>query len=381
MLLDEDQELFHDGDQGHVHHHDKSKEADHHHHEGEHLNLHDHPDHHGHKGKLAHHHGETTIAFFLSDADLEYLSQALVDTLKIKVVATVFADPDHHEEIKDDSHHQDTDQGCVDEEGKVKKGKDCRVHDHIHHSNLIDPPPLSLETDQITFTLMGPAITAKRLVAGDPVVNVGTLVSGSGSDLAQDDQSFYTVQSAPIINADPEDQNSYPNAVEFEVVTEPFLFLRFDSVSVPFIFQSTDRKKVKVKMFVFNTDVNGPGGYGDTPDLVKIIKVDKTNRTVGLAIPRDDIAYLNSLAGPESPISIRLKIRATLNNPFTLASDVMMFIATTTDKPTKPAREGAVQYVDPSGGDPCFCRGRSRRGVSGAVLQPQTGGNEPQLGF
>jgi len=351
--LDADEELFHDGDQGHEHHHDTSKDADHHHHEGEHLNIHDHPDHHGHhghKGKDAHHHGETTIAFLLSGADLEYLNQANVDTLRIKVVATVFDDTDHHHHEKSDSHHD----GCIDLEGKVKKGKDCQVHDHTHHSNLINPPPLRLETDLVTFTLVGGATAEKHLVSGEPEINLGSLVAGTGGNLEHDDTIFYTVQSQTVATADPEDRSSYREMVEFEVVSEPFLFSRIDAVSVPFVFQSTLQKKIKVKMFVYNRDVHGPGGYGDTPDLVKIIRVEKTNRAVGLDLHWTDIAYLNTLAGPETPIEIRLKIRATLNKPFSLASDAMSFIAVTTDDPGKPVRVAAVQYIDPSGGDPAF---------------------------
>ena len=144
--------------------------------------------------------------------------------------------------------------------------------------------------------------------------------------------------------------------MEFEVVSEPFLFSRLDSVSVPFVLQSTEKKKVKVKMYVYNTDVHGPGGYGDAPSLVKTINVVETNRAVALSLSRDDIAFLNGRAGPDSPITIRLKIRATLNKPFALVSGAIRFIAVTTDDPDKPVREAAVQYIDPSGGDPALAK-------------------------
>ena len=77
-------------------------------------------------------------------------------------------------------------------------------------------------------------------------------------------------------------------------------------------------------------------------------------RRCGVTIPREDIAYLNSQAGDDSQIVVRLKVRATLNDTFSLASDAMKFIAVTTDDPGKAVRDAAVQYIDPSGGDPAF---------------------------
>jgi len=327
-----------------------SQLVDHHHISDLEMDENHQQDHHGHKGEDARRHGEAAISFFLSEADLRYLNQADISTLRIKVVATVFDDPDHHHHEKTDSHHNE----CVNEDGKVKKWKDCQVDGDIHHSEPIDPPPLRLETGLLTFTLVGPATAEKQLVDGEPVINLGGWVSGSGADLEHDDTSFYTVESQTVATADPEDKQSYREVVEFEVVSEPFFFSRIDSVSVPFVFQSTEKKKVKVKMYVYNADVHGPGGYGDIPDLVKTIKVEKTNRSVGLPISRDDIAFLNAQAGADSQITIRIKIRATLNKPFALASDAIKFIAVTTDDPGKPVREAAVQYIDPSGGDPAF---------------------------
>lgn len=301
-------------------------------------------------GEDAANHGDEAISFFLSEAALNYLNQTDISTLKIKVVATVFDDPDHHHHESSNSRHNQ----CADSKGKVKKGKDCQVHDHIHHGDLIDPPPLRLETGLVRFTMVGPATAEKQPVAGEPGINVGSLVAGTGADLNNDDLSFYTVESQTVATVDPGDPQSYREALEFEVVSQPFLFHRFDSVSVPFVFQSTKQKKVKVKMYVYNTNVHGPSGYGNVPDLVKTIDVAEIGRSVGLSIPRKDIAFLNAQAGAASQITIRLKIRATLDKPFALASGAIRFIAVTTDDPRNAVREASLQYIDPSGGDPAF---------------------------
>ena len=198
---EEDEFHGHHGSHSHDHHHSKSQNPDHHHHNDalgndDHLLLHNHPDdhnhhghgnahhhHHGHKDLHDHHHGEETVSLFLSAADITYVNTLDTKELKIKVVA-VFDDPDHHHHMEG---HDDLDQ-----DGKTIKGG---AHDHIHHDNRPNPPPFNIETDQVVFILGGPATTDPRPVAfgteavPNPVINVGTLVSGSGSDLILDDTS------------------------------------------------------------------------------------------------------------------------------------------------------------------------------------------------
>ena len=359
---EEDEGHGHHGGHSHDHHHDKGKDTDHHHYEDalgndDHLLVHNHADdhqHHGHKGKQAHHHGEETISFFLSQQDLTYLSLPATTALKLKVKATVFVDPAHHHHVKK---HDD-----FDEEGKKIKGG---AHDHIHHANRLDLPPFSIETDQVLFELGGPATTDLRLPAGEPVINVGTVVSGVGANMRLDDNSFFTVASEMLAQAihvddyddddgdDDDEKKSFRHVVEFEVTSADFVFSRIDTISVPFVLRTSQSKKVKVRMFVFNpTDPDhGPDGYSVVPDLVKTIKVDNTDRALALAVPKGDIAYLNTLP-PNRPIFIKVKIRASLNTEFELASDTLFFIATTTDAQDQPVRHGIQEYVDPGLRDP-----------------------------
>ena len=168
----------HHGHFGHDHHHDQGKNADHHH-DGEHLLLHNHPDdhvHHGHAGKDKHHHGEETLSLILLKPEIDYLNLPGTTTLDIKMQATVFNDLDHHHEIEKHVGPNEESKG--------------QSPDHIHHSNRLDPPAFNIETDQILFSLMGLATTDQRLVPGEPVVTLGSLVSGTGGDLQFDDTSY-----------------------------------------------------------------------------------------------------------------------------------------------------------------------------------------------
>jgi len=318
---DDPQHWAHTHDADHDHHIDDKDDDEHDHH--------DHKDHH-HAHDSAegddHHHGEETVSFFLSDADVAYLNTLFTKTLKIKIKATVFDDPDHH-------HH------IIDREGNKGKGRNL---DHIHHRNMDSPPVLSLETGHIVFAFTGPATVDRRTVAGEPLVNVGTLVSGSGSDLAVDDTSFYTIASERILQADEDDKSNFKHVVEFEVTSEGFVLSRLDTVSVPFVVRSNMPDGVKVKMFVFNP-AHGPDGYSTKPDLVRTINVDRTDRAMALTVLKEDIVYLNGL----SPITIKVKIRATLNKEFQLETDTVGFFGTSTDALDQPVRQVTHQFIDP----------------------------------
>jgi hypothetical protein len=347
---DEDDGHGHHGHHGHDHHHDKGKDTDHHHYldtlgSDDHLQVHNHPgdhDHHGHKHHKHHrHHGKETVSFFLSQEDLDYLSLPTTTTLKLKVKATVFADLAHHHNVKK---HDD-----FDEEGKKIKGGD---HDHIHHWNRLEPPPFSIDTDQIFFELGGPATTDQRQMRGEPVITEGLVVSGLGRAMSRDDASFFTVGSELVAQAHPDDKNSFKNVVEFEVTSDNFAFARLDTLSIPFIFRVNKHEKAKLRMFVFNPTDSGHNldGYSTTPDLVKTIKVDMTDRAVGLNVPKEDVAYLNTL-----PLKfVKVKIRVSLNIPFELASDSISFIATTTDAQDQLVRQGSQQFIDPGLRDPAM---------------------------
>jgi hypothetical protein len=347
---DEDDGHGHHGHKGHDHHHDKGKNTDHHHYQDafgndDHLQVHNHPSDHGHHGhkhkKHDHDHGQETVSFFLSEQDLAYLNLPTTTTIKLKVRATTWVDPEHHHQVK--KHDE------LDEDGKKIKGDE---HDHVHHWNLLDRPPFGLETDRILFELGGAATTDERQMRGEPVITRGTVLSGSGRDLRRDDDSFLNLRSEPVSQAYLEDKKSFKHVVEFEVTSDDFAFSRMDTLSVPFVFRSNKHKKAKLRMFVFNpTDPNhNPDGYSTTPDLVKTIKVNLTDRATGLSVPKEDVAYLNALPAK----SLKVKIRVSLNTEFEFAPDWISFIATTTDVQEELVRQGSQQFIDPGLRDPAM---------------------------
>ena len=395
----------HDDDSRHGHHghyshehdddddDDDDDDEDHHHHQGalendDHLLIHNHPDehhHHGHHEDLNHqhddddddhhehdhenflghdhdhdhHHGEETVSFFLSKEDLAYLSLPSTTALKIKVIATVFPDPDHHHHVED----HDGPQPSEDEDDDDKR------HDHVHHDMRLNKTAFNLQTDQIKFTLGGPANTDLRPVAVgtqaeplvNPVITLGTVLSGDSNDLRLDDTSFLTIQSENVPKPHEEDEDDedddFTHVVEFEATSADFVFSRIDTISVPVILQTNTSKKVKIRMFVFNPEASGHAalGYSVASDRFKILKVDKIDRSFALEVPREDIEYLNrEFVNTQEPISIKIKIRATVDKPFQLSVDMLNFIATTTDTQNQPVRVGIQEYIDPGLRDPAM---------------------------
>ena len=349
---DDDESHGHHGHFGHDHHHHHDDDGDdddtdHHHYrdtlgDDDHLSVHNHPDghqHHGHKDKHAHHHGEETLSFFLSSADLTYLSKAPTTSIKLKVRATVFNDPGHHHIVKD---HDD-----FDEAGEEIEGGE---HDHIHHANRLDPPPFRIEIDQVLFDLGGAATTNQRPLAEEPLINRGALISGSRLGLFFDDEDFLTIASEKLPNPVPDDDDdddepSFRHVVEYEATSSDFVFSRLDNIAVPITLRTSTSIKAKLRLFVFNpTDPkHGADGYSIAPDFETTIKAPNIDRAVTLAVPREDIAYLNSL----DQISLKVKIQVSLHKEFQVATDVLTFIATTTDAQSQAVRPGVQEYIDP----------------------------------
>jgi len=315
-----------------------------------HLHLHDSAPPHGHDHEShSHdlddtHNGETTVSFFLSQEDIDRLNTTATNTITIKIKATVYPDPDHHEHVHN-----------LDDSGSQGKN---HVHDHVHHYLLNPPRVLNLWTDQIVFVVTGPATVDHRFTAGEPVINSGTLLSGSGNDLRINDLSYFTVDTSG-------------NRVEFEVTSENFVFPRLDTLTVSYVVRSSEVLD-QVSIFVFNPagTGHGPSGYASSPDLKEHIKLADTDRTLTFALAQEDIAYLNTL--PAGSVSVTIKIQAKFNTVFRLESDRLAFIATTTDvltfvdhsgevKPT-PVRSVTHQFVDPG-----------LRNPEMAVIPPGTG--------
>jgi len=273
--------------------------------------------------------------------------------LKLKVKATVFFDPDHHHHVKK---HDD-----FDAEGKKIKGK---AHDHIHHSNRLNPPPFSLETDQILFELGGTATTDQRQLAGAPVITLGRgtpVVPWGAGDMILDDNASFSIRSGKVHTAFDDgdddgkkfddDKKSFTHVVEFEAESADFAFSRIDTISVPIVLQTSETKKAKLRIFVFNPDDpnhNPITGYSTVPDLVKEIRAPNKDRAFALQVPQEDIDLLNDL----SPISIKVKVRVSLDREFVLTVDRLVFVATTTDVQAQAVRTGIQEFVDPGLRDP-----------------------------
>jgi len=355
----EDDELHgHHGNHSHDHHHDQNKDADHHHYpdhllNDDHLLVHSHPDdhpHHGHKGQ--HHHGEETISFSLDGSDLDYLNTLIGDekALKIKVVVTVFADPDHHHHVKNHD--------AFDADGKITGGD----HDHIHHEHRSNPPPFSIETDQVQFVMGGNATVDQRhaKITEEPFIKFGTVVSGEANDLRLDDVEYLTIKSQRLAQAiavddwgdeandDDDEKKGFNHVVEFEVTSADFVFSRIDTISIPLVLRMNHDKKAKIRMFVFNDSDHGPGGYSIVPDLVAEVRAPNNDRAYALTVSDEDLVYLNSLfkEGVRN-ISVKVKIRVSLNSEFEVAVDNLSFIATSTDDQDQVVRQGIHEYVDP----------------------------------
>ena len=324
------------------HGHDHSGDGDsddsdllHHHHEGADLHLHEPGDNHGHDHQNHNHdeddwhHGDIDVSFFLSDADLDYVS--VNKTLKIKVVATVYKDLEHHHVV-----HGDETAGDDDDDGPNS------THDHHHHWNHDDRPPFVLATDMAAFTFVGPVVAEHRFLGPSPVINHGTVASGSVSDTKLDDQSYYTIDSS--------DQGSNEK-VELEVTSAPFGLTDLETLSVPITLRADEHDDVRVEVFVFNPDASGTGsnGFRNTPQLKKDIGARDIDRTMALAVSSEDLSYVNGLTVKQ----LKLKVKITGDDDdFSVQLDRIAFIATSSAPPSGLLTGATHQYINPGATDP-----------------------------
>jgi len=229
----------HDGD------HEVGDPDESHQHIGDnHLHVHDggHPHGHNHANHNHeandYHNGEATVTLELDDEDLAYLKQLrdagapVVVTLKI--VATVIADPLHHEHVHGNGDDGDTD------------GNKNWVHDHHHHWHHTNPPDFEFWTDLVKFTMTGDAEVERVLVTAQPTFKHGqavddTLINQTLSDtinnLALDDTLYYTMDTSG-------------STLEFEITSESFGLTRLDEISVPITLRTDSAKDVTVNVGV-----------------------------------------------------------------------------------------------------------------------------------
>ena len=154
-----------------------------------------------------------------------------------------------------------------------------------------------------------------------------------------------------------DDNNSFTQVVEFEATSSDFVFSRVDTISVPFVVRTDHSKQVRLRMYVFNPEGSDhlADGYSIAPDLARTIKAPIKDRSFPIQVAKEDIDFLNKVASEtDSPVSVKVKIRASLNTEFELVSDWLNFYATTTDGQSQPVRTGIQEYVDPGLRDPAL---------------------------
>ncbi|MBI2919154.1 MAG: hypothetical protein HYY01_14360 [Chloroflexi bacterium] len=195
-----------------------------------------------------------------------------------------------------------------------------------------------LDTDQLVFAMAGVVSTDQVNVQGEPLIITGSLLSGSGAALRLDDTTYYTV-------------SSLSNVVMYQVTSSNLSFSSLDKVTVPLVVRA-NKGGVVLELFVFNpTDpAHTSGGYDPTPDLTTTIPLNNVDKAVTLTLSQADVAYLNTL----SPISMKLKVRASYTSAFQLESDMLLFIATSNSAPAVMVRQISQQYVDPGLKNPNF---------------------------
>ena len=145
--------------------------------------------------------------------------------VKIKVLATVYADKGHQPSHGDASTLNPDDLDIP--SGSLR-------------------PNFELHVDNVHFALVGPITLNTGFLAGPIVVNRGTAVSGSYADTKSDDLPYYTVESAG-------------GKIEIEVTSEPLNLQALDSLTVPFIVRShqvggINDNDITVEISIYNPD-------------------------------------------------------------------------------------------------------------------------------
>ena len=150
----------------------------------------------------------------------------------------------------------------------------------------------------------------------------------------------------------------------------------------------SENARIKVEVFIFNPldSLHTENGYNPIADVTRVldpahqqlehhddddgdhehkdleveIPLRNTDRVVTLVVPAEDII---DPANP-SPISIRLKIRATEDRAFDLQLDQLIFTASSFTPPDQAVRQGTQQYIDPGLKNPFLATVESDRGYA-----------------
>ncbi len=156
-------------------------------------------------------------------------------------------------------------------------------------------------------------------VSGEPTINLGTYVSGSGANLRSADSIFYTVSGAGV-----------PVTLEWVATSQPIPYTSISDISIKFAGQA-DQAYTALSIYVFNpsdpTHINA--GYDTTPDAEDQYAVANVDQTVTFPLSDSDVAYINSL--PTKVITV--KVDASLNKNFRLRADQLVFTVAGTPQP------------------------------------------------
>ena len=206
-----------------------------------------------------------------------------------------------------------------------------------------------LDVDKLVFRIGGDAAVDQRDFLGTPAISTGSILSGTVNNLGKDDTSFYTLSSSG-------------NTVEFELTSDDFLFTSVDGVTVPFVARS-DQDGVVLQMFVYD------GSYSPTPDLQTTIPLKNTDKSAILTVSPADLTYLNGL----SPISLRLKVRATHTSAFKLEMDMIAPFATSVTDVGTIAKKATHEYIDPGLRNPVMANVAAKEGYLLRVYHARPG--------
>jgi hypothetical protein len=216
-----------------------------------------------------------------------------------------------------------------------------------------------LDTDQIVFAIAGVVTTDQRNVQGSPTILTGTYFSGSELDMRFDDTAYYSIASVAVGG----------QVAEYEVTSQQFAFAALDTLSIPFIARS-NKDNVTIEIFFFNPTASSTvNGYRTTADFTTTIPLKNVDKAIEFDVSPVDVAYLNTL----SPITAKIKVRATHATDFHLETDLLVFVATSNTAPGEVVKQITQQYFDPGLKNPQLAQVAAKEGYLLRIYNAKAG--------
>lgn len=211
------------------------------------------------------------------------------------------------------------------------------IEDMIRGADLVPLPPNTYTAPTVDFGEAVPSVTVtlqetatlatvkpiNYAVTGNPTVLVGFSPSGTGADLATDDNVYYKLSDAGT-----------PPSLSYEVTSQVIQFPTVSFAELRLVALST-KSSTKVELFVHNPNdpLHTESGYNPIADTTVILELANTEQTFSFSLEDADITYLNTL----STKTIKLKVKATRSGGFRLDTDQIVFSVSgvvTTDERT-----------------------------------------------